>query len=411
MKKIKLTSILLFVGSLGFSQVVNGGFESYNSLPTCPTNSATNTCITKVQTWNGLRSTYGTSCTYSNFNGCSSGVEYYNNAVGGTGSCVLINANGGTGYVYLDGAGFYPSGGAWNEYVYEQLGSNLTGGTDYIVTCYINVLSTWTTLGAWVVPTSVGSTATAILNNLRAQNPQPIAAGGNGNNWTQAKVKVTPGSTTSYYLVLGDPLNCNDGANSNVGKLLIDDVSIAVAPSCTANAGSAKTETTSCCPPGPCTGVTIGTASVTGQYYSWAPTTGLNNPNIAQPTASPCNTVTPTIYTVTVTGNLCSTATSTVQVTTVQYSGPSCCRIGNFSKQEIKSFSVYPNPTKDRFYVTLYGVPEYVKVMDMAGKVIYEAKDVEESEHQIDVSKYPKGMYIVTAKIGDKIEKQKLVLE
>jgi hypothetical protein len=40
---------------------------------------------------------------------------------------------------------------------------------------------------------------------------------------------------------------------------------------------------------------TIGTSAVSGYSYAWYPTTGLNNPNIAQPTASPTTTTTYTL--------------------------------------------------------------------------------------------------------------------
>ena len=73
----------------------------------------------------------------------------------------------------------------------------------------------------------------------------------------------------------------------------------------TANAGSTKNLNCTT------TYATIGTATVVGNTYSWVPGTGLNQTNVAQPTASPNAT---TIYTVTV-GNACGcTATSTVTV-------------------------------------------------------------------------------------------------
>lgn len=61
----------------------------------------------------------------------------------------------------------------------------------------------------------------------------------------------------------------------------------------------------------------IGTPAISGLTYSWAPTTGLDNPNIAQPTASPTTTTT---YTVTVKGLNGCTSTSTVKVPV-----ESCC--------------------------------------------------------------------------------------
>src|SRR6185436_19566661 len=59
----------------------------------------------------------------------------------------------------------------------------------------------------------------------------------------------------------------------------------------TANAGSDQAI---------CSGnsVTIGTTALSGYTYSWSPTTGLNDPNLAQPTATPTSTTT---YTLTMT--------------------------------------------------------------------------------------------------------------
>ncbi|HMK27063.1 MAG TPA: T9SS type A sorting domain-containing protein [Chitinophagaceae bacterium] len=61
--------------------------------------------------------------------------------------------------------------------------------------------------------------------------------------------------------------------------------------------------------------VQIGIPGVPGYSYSWTPTTGLNNPNIPQPIASPTTT---TIYTVTMQGNGCPVSLTSVTVTVNQ---------------------------------------------------------------------------------------------
>ena len=58
-------------------------------------------------------------------------------------------------------------------------------------------------------------------------------------------------------------------------------------------------------------GAQIGAAAVSGNTYSWSPTTGLNNPNIANPSANPSATTT---YTLTVTNSGGCTATDQVVV-------------------------------------------------------------------------------------------------
>ncbi|HEX7415023.1 MAG TPA: hypothetical protein VF411_13345, partial [Bacteroidia bacterium] len=101
MKKIKLTVLsFLALGTLSVfnanAQLTNGGFESYNTLPTCPTNPSTNTSITHCQTWNGLSSYFPSTCSYTDYSGSTSQVQYYNSAAGGTSGCVQISAYSGT---------------------------------------------------------------------------------------------------------------------------------------------------------------------------------------------------------------------------------------------------------------------------------------------------------------------------
>ncbi|HUM50579.1 MAG TPA: proprotein convertase P-domain-containing protein, partial [Chitinophagales bacterium] len=73
-----------------------------------------------------------------------------------------------------------------------------------------------------------------------------------------------------------------------------------------ANAGADKTLTCTA------TSFVIGTAAIAGNTYSWSPTLGLSNPNIAQPTATA-----PGTYTVTVT-NTSNSCTNTDAVTIFQ---------------------------------------------------------------------------------------------
>ena len=47
----------------------------------------------------------------------------------------------------------------------------------------------------------------------------------------------------------------------------------------------------------------------------------------------------------------------------------------------------------------------------MQGRLIFEAKNIDAGESKIDLSKYNKGMYFIIAKIGNTIEKQKLIVE
>lgn len=71
--------------------------------------------------------------------------------------------------------------------------------------------------------------------------------------------------------------------------------------------------------------VVLGAAASGSLNYSWSPTTGLNNANIAQPIATPAGSM---AYYVTVTNNIC-TATDTVQVTVNPLPVPVITQSGN----------------------------------------------------------------------------------
>ncbi len=97
-----------------------------------------------------------------------------------------------------------------------------------------------------------------------------------------------PGMTTTYTLTVNSP-NC--GQSTAEVTVIIEDAAY------TANAGNDQTI---------CLGesVNIGVPGLPGFSYDWSPTTGLSNPNIANPSATPSET---TLYTLTVTSDDCNT--------------------------------------------------------------------------------------------------------
>ena len=404
------------MGGCLFGQPSNLGFESYSTLPSCPTNSASNTSITHCNNWTGASLSYPTSCIKTVASGSSSGVQYYNNAGGGgTNNCVMIGAHGGTGYVYFEDYGFYPSSTGMSQYIYQSAGS-LTGGSNYLFTGYLNSVNTNASISAWLVPAATCSTATQILTNIQGQT-LPVGNGGNGYNWLKINVQLTPPSNGSYYLVIGEPLFCNDGAHTALLKWCLDDCTFGLGalPSCTANAGSNQSNDEACCggwAAGP--GVVIGTTAIANQSYQWSPSnSSLNSYVIAQPTSTASVTTT---YTVTVTGTGCNSATSTVTVTAVPYIGSSCCRYMNPSKGKTSfdlplNFIVFPNPANENVTINFYDNAEYLRIVDMTGKTVFETQSVSAGELTLDVSKYVKGLYFITAKIGNNIEKQKMIVE
>ncbi len=113
-----------------------------------------------------------------------------------------------------------------------------------------------------------------------------------------AQPTAAPSVTTTYTLTVTDAQ----------ARTATDSATVTVLTSLTANAGPDRTIAA-----GASTTLTgSATGGVPPYTYQWSPTTGLNNANIAQPTASPSATTT---YTLTVNDALTQVDTDTVQVT------------------------------------------------------------------------------------------------
>ncbi|MFN5311361.1 MAG: beta strand repeat-containing protein, partial [Flavobacteriales bacterium] len=93
-----------------------------------------------------------------------------------------------------------------------------------------------------------------------------------------AIVTSNPGTTTTYTLIA---TNTASGCTSQDQVTVFVDLSIP-----TVNAGTDFTKT---CTQNP-NGMAIGMTPVSGVTYAWSPTTGLNDPNIANPIANPTST-------------------------------------------------------------------------------------------------------------------------
>ncbi|MFI5141021.1 MAG: T9SS type A sorting domain-containing protein [Bacteroidia bacterium] len=163
-------------------------------------------------------------------------------------------------------------------------------------------------------------------------------------------------------------------------------------------------------------GVTIGTPGVSGMTYSWGPNTNLSSTTIAQPTSTYSTTLSHQSinYTVTVSGTGCTTSTSTVNVVARKNTCIGCCRMAegiDAKNQTTTAFGVYPNPATEQVTISLYDKAEYIRITDMQSRLVFETKNIDAQDFKLDISKYNKGIYFINAKMGDKIEKQKLVVE
>lgn len=115
------------------------------------------------------------------------------------------------------------------------------------------------------------------------------------NNNTIANPIATPTTSTEYFVIVTDDNGCT----------AYEQVLIAVLDPPTPYAGPNKQI---------CPGSSTVLNASGGVSYAWSPTTGLSNPNIANPVANPTQT---TVYTVTATGVNGCTATSQVSVVVV----------------------------------------------------------------------------------------------
>ncbi|MBL0330913.1 MAG: T9SS type A sorting domain-containing protein [Bacteroidetes bacterium] len=404
MKKFLFLIGSFIIINVASGQISNGGFESYSSLPTCPSNYA----ITKATNWYGLKSSYPYSNCNSTTDVTSTLPDYFNSTAGGTSSCQVSTARTGTGYAHIEYRGFAPTSTASAEYIYQTV--SVTSGRTYRITAYVNTLvAGWDPMNLFsitMVNTSVGSSASAILGNVRSQGTVLTSSTSVAGGFYRVEYDWTAPSTTTYYLVMGCNVFCNDGNYSDLRHFIIDDVSM----NCAANAGSDKSFTCSCCSGG-CVGVTIGTTA-SGSTYSWSPTTGLACSTCATTNAIPTSSF--TTYTLTVSGSDCTTSTDDVLVT--KYASFSCCppKSMNSNSEEVMSkMTIYPNPSSDGkliIDINQIEVSGEIEVFNISGKTVLK-KAISSNNVVVDLSGEPKGAYRVKATINGEVTIKNVIVK
>lgn len=196
------------------------------------------------------------------------------------------------------------------------------------------------------------------------------------------------------------------------------------AQTCTANAGN---DQTICCPGGQ---VTLGGSPSSNNncqgvggtiQYSWKPTTGLSNPTIANPIASPNTTTTYTLCAVayestsTTCTLICCVACDVVVVTV----NGGCCRLLAPGKTAIGQYAsdinLYPNPASADLTIDV-GVDlknAEINMYDITGRIIWQKKNITNKiKYTVDISTFPKGVYFVKAIIeGSEVYNNKVLIE
>lgn len=131
--------------------------------------------------------------------------------------------------------------------------------------------------------------------------------------------------------------------------------------------------------------------------YAWSPTTGLNNPNIANPIATPGTT---TNYTVTMSYGGTCTSTASVNVTVVVCTGVDEIENNN-------DLVVYPVPTNGNITV-LNTFNKVIEIISANGSVIYHSNSTKQQEI-IDLSAFANGLYFVSVTDGDTVKLKKVI--
>jgi len=182
----------------------------------------------------------------------------------------------------------------------------------------------------------------------------------------------SPGASVQRKLVL-------PYAIGTTGYYLFDDVSVYELPDY--NAGN---DTTIC----PWHTTVIGPQTTRADVqYSWSPSAGLDNPNIANPTASPLVNMT---YILTVT-DTCQWACNSTLTDTVNITVTGCVGVEEFNVRDLK-FNVFPNPANERIIIETNILDSHMKVLDLLGRVIVSERIVQ-PKTEIETENLPSGIY------------------
>ena len=208
-----------------------------------------------------------------------------------SGQSLQMNAAGGAQYSWS------PATGLSNSNIANPI-ANPTATTTYTVTTFSGTCSSTDQVTITVVP-GITANAGADITLCNGASSSLNATGGTTYSWSPATGLTNSNianpvafpTTTTTYVVTATTAGCSD----------VDTLVVTVG-NATANAGIDVAL---------CAGQNTSLNASGGTSYSWSPTTGLSNPNVSNPIATPSSTTT---YTVTVTSGIC-TATDNITIT------------------------------------------------------------------------------------------------
>ncbi len=209
----------------------------------------------------------------------------------------------------------------------------------------------------------------------------------NGSSVTVANTSNTNSSTTITFY---------DGSACNCCPYICRTSSITLTSlvSPVANAGTDKYH---------CCYATLGTPPQPNTTYSWSPTTGLSNPNIAQPTTYATN------ITYTLTSTYTPSGCTAQDQVYVGFMSGNCCRledgfIGTLSDKP--GIKIFPNPSNDYFVLDLSELDLLemenkmltLEVVDILGKTVLKVNDINQNDKFHFGHDLPAGVYHVIIK-------------
>ena len=370
--------------------VPNGSFENYS---TCPASSLNQ--INNATSWFQPNKA---GCSSDFFHTCSGHVPYYLNFS----YQYPRTGNGFAGISFFDDTialSFYD----WDrEYIEVGLTDTLITGKKYCVRFFADKgnWSMWAIKNIQAVLTN-DSLLYSDGNYGYITGVSPIMEADSiiidTLNWTPIQTTYTahggekfitigdfsPGNMVVHRLVLPHGSSPNTG-----GYYVLDDVSIYEQPD--VNAGN-----DTIIPPGD--SVSLGITGRPDIFYSWSPTIGLNNPNIANPMATPAAT---TFYVLTVTDTnslACTNVFTDTVLVQVGYAGI------NENDPGIV-FSLYPNPANNNIYIECNSLNTEFVVTDLLGQEIKKVK-IHNTKTEVDLSDLKNGIYFIRELKGNVSEK------
>jgi gliding motility-associated-like protein len=216
------------------------------------------------------------------------------------GASTTLNASGGTSYLW------YPSTGLSNPNISNPVATP-SASTIYYVIVANGICADTDFVSVTVNPLPVVNIS-GNMNICEGEITTLTATGGGNYLWSSGDVTasaiVSPASTTSYTVTVTSAANCSATSSATV----------VVNPLPVADAGQDLSI---------CIGdsVTLNATSPSGTIFTWSPATGLSNPNVSNPVATPLTTTT---YAVIISNGLCSD-TDSVTITVNPYPIANAC--------------------------------------------------------------------------------------